>query len=58
MEVGGDRGFVLAPGCDLPYATPPANLEAIAKIALDPYELEVAKTVVTDSSDEERLEYA
>jgi len=22
LEAGGERGFVLSPGCDLPYATP------------------------------------
>lgn len=50
METGGITGFVLAPGCDLPYATPPANLEAITKLVLDPYQREVLKaTAVTDA---------
>lgn len=44
MEVAGDTGYLLAPGCDLPYGTPPANLEAVARVALDPYEREVVKT--------------
>jgi uroporphyrinogen decarboxylase len=56
MEVGGDRGFVLSPGCDLPFATPPANLEAVTKVVVDPYEREVAKTIVADSMSEERLD--
>ena len=28
MDIGGDTGFILAPGCDLPYAVPPTNLIA------------------------------
>jgi uroporphyrinogen decarboxylase len=43
MEVAGDTGYLLAPGCDLPYGTPPANLEAVMRLALDPYEREVIK---------------
>jgi len=27
METAGDTGFILAPGCDVPYATPTANLK-------------------------------
>lgn len=44
MEVGGgSAGFVLAPGCDLPYGVPPANIEAITRIVTDPYERDVLK---------------
>lgn len=45
LEEGGGRGFILAPGCDLPYATPPENLEAVARVVHDPYEREVARTM-------------
>lgn len=45
METGGMRGFILAPGCDLPYATPPANLETVAAVVNDPYEQEIARTL-------------
>ena len=31
MEDGGLRGFVLSPGCDLPFDTPEYNLEAVGK---------------------------
>ncbi|MCS6970774.1 MAG: uroporphyrinogen decarboxylase family protein [Planctomycetota bacterium] len=41
-EVGDAPGFVLAPGCDLPYHTPEANLETVAPL-LDPYQREVAR---------------
>lgn len=29
MDIGGDKGFILAPGCDMPFDTPPANVKAI-----------------------------
>ena len=45
MDEGGDSGFILAPGCDLPYATPPENLIAVAKLVRDPYEQQVARTL-------------
>lgn len=56
IEVGGDRGFILAPGCDLPYATPAANIEAVTQIVLDPYSREVAKAVALEQPDEDRLD--
>ncbi|TKG94606.1 uroporphyrinogen decarboxylase [Puteibacter caeruleilacunae] len=32
MDIGGKKGFLLAPGCDLPMATPAENLEAVAEL--------------------------
>ncbi len=43
MDEGLGPGFILAPGCDLPYATPEANLRAVASMALDPYQRDVAR---------------
>lgn len=40
---GPGPGFVLAPGCDLPYAVKVENLEAVAALANDPYQQEVAR---------------
>jgi uroporphyrinogen decarboxylase len=56
IEVGGERGFVLAPGCDLPYATPAENMEAVVQMVLDPYRREVAKAVAAEQPDEDRLD--
>lgn len=42
-DIGEGKGFVLAPGCDLPYAVPPANLMAVAEIVRDPYQRDVAR---------------
>ncbi|HEX72418.1 MAG TPA: uroporphyrinogen decarboxylase, partial [Candidatus Hydrogenedentes bacterium] len=43
LDEGEGPGFILAPGCDLPFATPPANLSAAADMALDPYQRDVAR---------------
>lgn len=56
MEVAGDKGFVLAPGCDLPYATPPENLKAITDIVQDPYKRDVVKSMASKTADEDRLD--
>ena len=45
IELGGARGFILAPGCDLPMATPPENLIAVTKLVKDPYEQQVVKAM-------------
>jgi len=47
LETGGGRGFILSPGCDLPYGTPPENLEAVARLVLDPYERDVVRAMKT-----------
>ena len=31
METGGTKGFILSPGCDMPYATPIENVQAVTK---------------------------
>lgn len=43
MDVGGLEGYILAPGCDIPYATPPANIQAVAEVVHDPYKQQVAR---------------
>lgn len=50
MDTGGQRGFILAPGCDLPYNTPPANLEAVARLVADPYQQEVIRALAEDGA--------
>ena len=48
MEIGGETGFILAPGCDLPYATPPQNLEAVSRLVRDPYQRDVVKALAQE----------
>jgi MtaA/CmuA family methyltransferase len=47
LNIGGDSGFILAPGCDLPYATPPSHLRLIADLVHDPYQRQVAAELVS-----------
>ena len=56
MEVGGGKGFILAPGCDLPYATPPENLEAITEIVQDEYQRQVIKNMAVEETSDDRLD--
>jgi uroporphyrinogen decarboxylase len=45
IDLGGATGFILAPGCDLPMKTPPANLKAVTKLVQDPYQRDVVRTL-------------
>jgi len=45
MDIGGQAGFILAPGCDLPMATPEENLEAVGNMIHDPYIRDVVRTL-------------
>jgi MtaA/CmuA family methyltransferase len=56
MEVSGDTGFLLAPGCDLPYGVPPANIEAVTRLVLDPYEREVLKAKASSKASADLLD--
>jgi uroporphyrinogen decarboxylase len=63
IDIGDSEGYVLAPGCDLPYDTPPANVAAAGLMALDEYAREVARATVgsaaqDDFSDIELPDYA
>ena len=50
IDASGSRGFVLAPGCDLPYATPISNLQAVALMVHDEYQREIARTTIATGS--------
>lgn len=56
IDVGGSCGFVLAPGCDLPFNTPEANLKAVAEMVHDPYQREIAKRTILVKSQEHVME--
>lgn len=49
IDAAGTQGFILAPGCDLPYATPPANIAAAGLMARDEYQREVARKTAVAS---------
>lgn len=45
LDLGGNRGFILAPGCDLPMETPPSNVQAVAGLVHDPYQREITRAL-------------
>jgi uroporphyrinogen decarboxylase len=51
-QAGEGAGFILAPGCDLPYAVPHENLAAVAGLVRDPYQLDVARNLPPAASDD------
>lgn len=50
METGGSRGFILSPGCDLPYSTVVNNLKAVSEIVKNGYRRDVVKAMMNESS--------
>ncbi len=52
FDEGGETGFILAPGCDLPYATPEANLRAVTELVHDPYQRDVARSAVAATTED------
>ncbi|HOO83056.1 MAG TPA: uroporphyrinogen decarboxylase family protein [Prolixibacteraceae bacterium] len=43
MQTGGNKGFILAPGCDLAFSTPPENLIAVSELVHDEYKRELLR---------------
>lgn len=43
LDMGGETGFILAPGCDIPMETPPENLKAVTQMVNDPYTREITR---------------
>jgi uroporphyrinogen decarboxylase len=43
FDACGKKGFILSPGCDLPYDVPPKNLIAVAEMVHDDYAREMAR---------------
>lgn len=52
IDACGDTGFILAPGCDLPYAVKIDNMAAVAQVALDDYQRQVARTLEASAADD------
>ena len=56
MEIAGEKGFILAPGCDLPYWTPSENIKAIIDVVKDPYKRDTIKAMASTTADEDKLD--
>ncbi|MGC9318500.1 MAG: uroporphyrinogen decarboxylase family protein [Armatimonadota bacterium] len=52
IDIGDSEGYILAPGCDLPYDTPPENVAAAGLMAVDEYEREVARQTVVEAEED------
>lgn len=50
LDLGGNKGFILAPGCDLPMDTPVENLQAVTEVVHDEYARQVAREMEHTSS--------
>jgi uroporphyrinogen decarboxylase len=55
MDLGGNQGFILAPGCDLPMDTPPENIQAISSLVHDPYKQDVVRAMEKTETELELL---
>lgn len=51
MDLGGETGFILAPGCDLPMDTPSDNIIAITELVNDKYLQDVVRAKEKSESD-------
>lgn len=56
LDLGGKKGFILAPGCDLPCATPKENLIAVTKVVQDEYQRDIARTMVVEPAGGVKIE--
>jgi MtaA/CmuA family methyltransferase len=45
MDMAGKIGFILAPGCDLPMDTPPANIKAVTELVHDKYKQDIVRAL-------------
>ncbi len=51
MDTGGKKGFILAPGCDMPFDTPSENIKAVTQLVHDEMmqgEIRASKTSVAE----------
>ncbi len=45
LDLGGKKGFILSPGCDLPMATPVANIQAVSELIYNQYLQDVTRNL-------------
>lgn len=56
MDIGGKRGFILAPGCDLAMDTPPANLKVVGDLVRNEQRQGELRASVAQTTDIEKLD--
>ena len=52
LDSCGTKGFILAPGCDLPFNVPAKNIEAVAAMVHDPYARDTIRATEAVASDD------
>ena len=50
LDLGGKKGFIIAPGCDLPMDTPVANLQAVSAMIYDKHARQVIRKMKPTAS--------
>ncbi len=45
LDLGGNQGFILAPGCDLPMQTPVGNIQAVSELVFSQYLQDLARNL-------------
>jgi MtaA/CmuA family methyltransferase len=56
LELGGNKGYILSPGCDLPYATPPENVKAVKDLLQSSYQQQVMHALRREKVKSENLD--
>ncbi len=56
MDLGGKKGFILSPGCDLPADTPVENLVAVSELVRDEYLQQVERAKEKSESEQALLD--
>ena len=56
LAIGENTGFTLAPGCDIPFDTPPENLEVVGQLVRDPYRQETVQAMAHESQFDDVLD--
>ena len=56
LAVGENTGFTLAPGCDIPFDTPPENLEVVGRLVRDEYRQEAVRAMAHEREIEDVLD--
>ncbi len=50
LDLGGNKGFILAPGCDLPMDTPVKNMQAVTELVYNEYVQQATRKMDRSSS--------
>jgi uroporphyrinogen decarboxylase len=45
LDLGGNQGFIMAPGCDLPMQTPVENIQAVSELVFSRYLQDIARNL-------------